>query len=226
MSAALTATDQSSRPEPHQVRPAAGAGMASRGFGLLGLVRKLIDYGKELAGALRQGAPGPRLVRVARDFATIDIVLILACVTRGLHRLAALEARLIKRAGRKERAAADRTPTPRKPRAARHAEAADAGLADPPTLEKIVARDRRRPVGAVIADICRDLGIAASHPLWRDLQSAVDDNGGNLGSLDMDMIRRVCVVMADAADLARAGWPLLSPPLPAASAVASGAGPP
>jgi hypothetical protein len=38
-----------------------------------------------------------------------------------------------------------------------------------PTAEQIAAEVRRRPIGAVIADICRDLRILPSHPLWRDI---------------------------------------------------------
>jgi hypothetical protein len=41
---------------------------------------------------------------------------------------------------------------------------------------------RRRPVGAVIADICRDLGILPSHPLWRELSEAIIRLGGSLAA--------------------------------------------
>ena len=42
---------------------------------------------------------------------------------------------------------------------------------------------RRRPIGAVLEDICRDLGILPSHPLWRELQHAIIEHGGNLARL-------------------------------------------
>jgi hypothetical protein len=45
-----------------------------------------------------------------------------------------------------------------------------------PTEEEIAAEVRRRPVGAVIADICRDLGIAPGRldpAFWRELSHAV-----------------------------------------------------
>ena len=38
---------------------------------------------------------------------------------------------------------------------------------------------RRQRIGAVLADICRDLGIPPSHPLWRELHLAINQYGGN-----------------------------------------------
>jgi hypothetical protein len=63
----------------------------SRSANLLGLVRKLIDYGRELAATIRQRAftdPGP----VITCFGTADVALILARIARGLHRRARSEA--------------------------------------------------------------------------------------------------------------------------------------
>ena len=61
----------------------------SRASGLLGLVRQLIDYGRQLAATLRSN-PHP--------FGASDIALILARITRGLLRAEALEARIIRTA--------------------------------------------------------------------------------------------------------------------------------
>jgi hypothetical protein len=78
------------------------------------------------------------------------------------------------------------------PGAARQAAPPDAQPADPaqdprlarlPTEEQIAAEVRRRPVGAVIADICRDLGIMPTHPLWGDLSPVILRYGGNLPRL-------------------------------------------
>ena len=52
-------------------------------------------------------------------------------------------------------------------------------LANLPTPEQIAAKVRRQPIGAVLADICRDLGIAPSHPLWDELHLAMNEYGGN-----------------------------------------------
>lgn len=220
MSAAPTAAAQTTDPDPHRDRPAVGTDAPTRFGHLLCLVRMLIDYGKELVGALQQGAPVRRLTSIARDFGTVDIALILSCITRALHRAAALEARFIERANRKERPVATGARTQRQPRTVQPAEQTDP--AHEPTLEDILARDRRRPIGAVIADICRDLRIVASNPLWQQLRPAIDDNAGNLRTLLTDMVRRCCAFMVDPAALALAGWPAPCAPLPAAS----GAGPP
>src|SRR6266542_278429 len=67
---------------------------------LLGLVRKLIEYGKELATTLRQHSVTTDLAAATRPFGTGDIALILARITRGLHRADALEARLLRNAAR------------------------------------------------------------------------------------------------------------------------------
>ena len=83
MSAAANAPDPPTQP--------------SRSARLLGLVRRLIDYGKELAATIRE--------RIVADpisgrcgFGTVDVGLILARIARGLHRANALEARLLSKA--------------------------------------------------------------------------------------------------------------------------------
>jgi len=53
-----------------------------------------MDYGKELAATLRQGATGFDFAAHAGDFGTSDIGLILARTTQGLQRAQAVEARL------------------------------------------------------------------------------------------------------------------------------------
>ena len=43
----------------------------------------------------------------------------------------------------------------------------------------------------MIADICRDLGIIPSHPLWRELQLVIIGHGGSLARLLSDFWDRV-----------------------------------
>ena len=106
-------------PDPHQDRPAAGADAPSRTGRLLTLVRTLIDYGRHLAATLQQHTSATDLAEVTQHFGTIDIGEILARITRGLLRAAALEARLISRPVREPAAPATlTTPSPRQPRAA------------------------------------------------------------------------------------------------------------
>ena len=174
----------------------------SRSARLLDLVRKLIDYGKELAATLRQRASTDLRFDALR-FGTSDLALILARIARGVHRATALEARLLQNATRLD---AEPAPSraPSRPRqrtaqpAARRAHQADDLLAHLPTPEQIAAEVRRRPIGAVIADICRDLGILPSHPLWRELQHAIIRYDGSLANLMKDILDRAFPLPATA----------------------------
>ena len=196
MCAPPTAAGPTNCPDPHQDRPATGAAAPSRTGRLLNLARALIDYGRQLAGTLQQRTSATNLADVTRNFGTIDIGEILARINRGLLRAAALETRLASRLAREPIApAAPSAPSPRQPRAARPVDRG-ASTADPrptrlPTPEDIAAEVRRRPIGAVIADICRDLGIMPSNPLWRELPLAIIGNGGNLATLVKDILNRV-----------------------------------
>jgi hypothetical protein len=164
---------------------------------LLSLVRKLIDYGKQLGAALTQRTAD--LASVTRDFGTKDIALILARIRCGLERAHALEARIIVAAAQldaaPERAAAaavaprTRPTTPRP--SAEPKQQPDPRLARLPTSEEIAEQVRDRPIGAVLADICRDLGIVPSHPLWRELMVLVPEHGGNFPALFEDIWDRV-----------------------------------
>ncbi len=164
----------------------------SRSGRLLALIRKLIDYGRELAATVRQ--------RVASDlsfartsFGTADLAVIFARIARGLLLARALEERVLSRA-----TALDKGPRPRRPRPAPRprppssapAETSDPCLAELPTAEQIAALVRRRPIGAVIADIYRDLGILPSHPLWLDVKEAMLEFGGSLARLLSDILDR------------------------------------
>jgi hypothetical protein len=186
-----TAVD-TNRPDPLQDRPATGADESTRTGRLLGLVRKLIDYGRQLAATLQQHTSITSFHDIASDFCTTDIGLILARITRGLERAMALEARLVSRPLRE-------TPAPsalgassgRQPRTTvpseRSASMDDPRLARMPTAAEIAADVRRRPIGAVIADIFRDLGIQPNNPLWRELSLAIIVNGGSLAKLVGDI---------------------------------------
>jgi hypothetical protein len=138
-------------------------------------------------------------------------------IARGLMRARALETRVIETAAKLNKARGRRpgaAPAHRQPRAvpaaARPAEAPDAPI-ELPTEEEIAAWVRRRPIGAVLADICRDLGITCDHPLWRELQHAITAESGNYVRLVMDIVHRAARRVAEA-------WfpaaPVTSIPLP------------
>jgi hypothetical protein len=185
---------------------------------LLGLVRRLIDYGRQLVTTLRND-PHP--------FSASDFALILARITRGLLRAEALEARVIRDTARlNAEPAPPRAPSHRRPPPARATDAAsealvpglDAGICLL-TSEQIAAELRRRPIGAVIADICRDLGIMPSNPLWPELQHLIIRYGGNLANLVRDILERAFPRPAASGPPA---WPAASMQSPAPA----GTGPP
>src|SRR5271165_2576136 len=174
--------------------PGANADTPSRLGRVLSLVRKLIDYGKQLVGTVQQRAAAPGFALFARPFGTADLALILARITGGLRRAAALEARLCRRAERGQDLTPSpiRLPAPRGPRRTRQVappepqpadQAEDPRLARLPTEAEIAAEVRRRPVGAVIVDICLDLGIEPGHldrAFWDEINHAIMMYGGSL----------------------------------------------
>jgi hypothetical protein len=190
---------------------------------VLSLVRRLIDYGRELAGTVQQRATAPGFALFARPFGTADLAAILARITNGLRRAAALEARLCRRAarGRDLTEAPIRLPAERAPRPAREVAPPDAQpgpwhaddtedprLARLATAEEIAAEVRRRPVGAVIADICRDLGIMPGQldrAFWDELSRAIIAYGGSLAGFLVNLSRRLFAT--GSGDLADPGWP-------------------
>jgi hypothetical protein len=185
-------------------------------------VRKLIDYGKELAATLQQRATNADLAAVTLPFGTRDIALILARITRGLLLANALEGRLVELAARPEappkppRAPAQHAPRAPRTTAARPGGETDPRLAPLPTPEQIAAEVRRRPIGAVIADICRDLGIIPTHPLWQELSVAIIWHGGSFNRLFKDIFDRV---LPNTARRRSVATPAV---LPAPAAVATG----
>jgi len=188
---AATAPAEACHPDPtdRAVPPRVGS--------VLGLVRTFIAYGSNLADTLAQHAANPRLLLwfafVARIFATTDVAQIRARISRGLLRAAALEKRLCRRAARGQELKTDptRLSRARKPGAAKPATRPDHSAASPtlagePALEQILAQDRRRPIGAVLVDICRDLGIVLGqldYATGKELHRAVILYGGSLDRL-------------------------------------------
>ena len=193
---------------------------------LLGVLRRLIDYGKQLATTVRQRAASPDFHLLARPFGTADLAVILARISAGLRRAAALESRLCACAARGR----DLTPAPARPPALRgpcparpaapHPAAVEAPrLAPLPPAEEIAAAVRRRPVGAVIVDICRDLGITPGNcdrGVWDELAHAIITYGGSLAGFFDTLCRRLSAFgSADGTTGADAAWPTALPRLPA-----------
>jgi hypothetical protein len=171
---------------------------------VLSSVRKLIDYGRQLAATVQQFAATPGFRVFAKPFGTADVAAILARITAGLRRAAALEALLCRRAERGEDLApalfgAHALGAPRAPRQVgpprtppQPSPAEDPRLARLPTVQEIAAEVRRRPVGAVIVDICRDLGITPGRldrAFWDELGRMIILHGGNFVRFLKDLDR-------------------------------------
>jgi hypothetical protein len=75
-----------------------------------------------------------------------------------------------------------------------------------PTPAEIAEAVRHRPVGAVIADICSDLGLTQSHPLWNEMVSVVTEFGGNFVALVKDVLDRLFWWARDPSALEQLGW--------------------
>jgi hypothetical protein len=129
-----------------------------------------------------------------------------------------------------------RLPAARAPRPARPVTRPEAQSANPtngphlarlPTEEQIAARlatgldpvVRRRPLGAVIVDICCDLGIAPGHldrAFWDEINHAIRMYGGSLARFLNRLHERLDVFFsADRSDQAGPGWPAAPPRFPA-----------
>jgi hypothetical protein len=122
----------------------------SRSARLLGLVHKLIDYGKELAATIRRRAfTDPQFA--STHFGSADAALILASISRGLHRANALEARIVRGAARLD-AAPRAGVSPRNPRVPRPAPAPAPAEADP-RLARLPPRRRSPPRSAAARSV-------------------------------------------------------------------------
>ncbi len=163
----------------------------SRSAGLLSLVRRLIDYGRTLVETLQQRNTPDAPAAIAQRFGMISVALIIARIKQGLCLAETLETR-VKRGARRLDAPPRRVvsrPIQDQPRQRPVAEgSADQG-SSLPSARAIAKRIRHRQIGAVIADICRDLGIDSDHPLWAEVLDAITTNGGNRAKLVQDVIK-------------------------------------
>jgi hypothetical protein len=206
--------------------PRANTAMPAALGRVLLLVRKLIDYGKQLASTVQQRAAAPGFALFASPFGTTDLAVILACITSGLRRAATLEVRLCRCAARGQ----DLTPAPIRlpvasgPRPVRQVVPPDPQPADPtkdprlahlPTEEQIAAEVRRRPVGAVIVDICRDLGIAPGdldRAFWDEISHAIIMYGGSLAGFFTNLHKQLFACFSgEHSGRADPGWPAAPP---------------
>ena len=175
--------------------------------GLVDLVRRLTAYGRDLLDTLQRANTGYPPLPVAGRFGTISLALIIARITRGLLIAQALEDRLLRRREPRATPPAVRATSPRAKRAPRPApideEAELRGKL--PSAQEIADRIRHKPIGAVIVEICRDLGIHPQHPDWQEIKLAIIVHCGNLVKLLLHWLRptREAVAIALLEDAAR-----------------------
>jgi len=190
---------------------------------LLGLVRRIIDHGRDLVATLKRQNTASPSGEVARRFGTFNLTLIIARITRGLAIAAGLESRLLRARPAKRanpnRPARPARPRPKRPPVISQSEDDAALLRTMPSTEEIAERIRHRAPGAVIVEICRDLGIHANHPLWPEIRDAIILHDGSLASMVRVWMDRMSIFMAavmarPSADWSSHGW---GGPLPAST---------
>ena len=122
-------------------------------------------------------------------------------------------------ATRAPRPARQHAPSSTQPEPKRTHDPQDPRLARLPTPDEIAAEVRTRPVGAVIADICRDLGIAPGEldrAFWEELNLAIISYGGTYAGVLNDLIHRsFAFTFGDHAETAGPGSPAAPARLPA-----------
>ena len=165
-------------PDPPQDRPADVApSLTTR---MLGLVRKLIDYGRQRATSLAQQPQPAGEARIDLQirfgilrFGQKSTARILAQIVHALRLAAILEDRLAGRPARRHTTASlcpcAVTALPRRP-ASRSA--------------KTGQRDRARtpfhlPVDFLLLRICTELGIDYDDPLWKEMEALVNEHRDN-----------------------------------------------
>jgi hypothetical protein len=196
-------TNQPNTNQPSTDQPSTGeAGRTAR---LLGIVRRLISYGRKLAGTLHNNPAAREPATIQHKFGTADMRLILRRITRGILLAVALQAKLVAHLQHPPRASArtndqeaDAALRRRPKRAARPTLAARRAAADSALLERmpsskeIAAQMRYRPIGAVILDIFRDLGIlpGKSDGIWHDASYDIIASGGDVARLFAEIGKR------------------------------------
>jgi len=186
--------------------------VSTRNGRLLAFLYKLFDFGLVLADTLRQGLSARKLYPVALIFGTTDVMLMLRRIGEGMWLAGRLETRLYRRPlrewdapdpvpRRQPCAAADpgdaEADAARAEAAARRAATA-ARRAQFPTARQIAEDLGRRPTWAVIADICRMLGITpVDHELWNEMVLVITENGGSVIRLHQEICNRMITLKLD-----------------------------
>src|SRR6185312_4024015 len=213
MNNAVTSAGLATQPDPPQDR--CGEAVPPNTAYLLAVIHVLLAYARHLSLTLDSRAARWGFSVFAQFFGTARLSIIRARLARGILRIMALQRVLLSRAmrgrdtdfsGPRERTphkpkppappALDGTaappPAPQKPVRRRYADTVP-DLDHLPTLAELEKEIRRRQIGATIADICRDLGLAPTLCESRfllALQNTIRWCGGNLYKLVTDFRQR------------------------------------
>jgi hypothetical protein len=177
----------------------------SRSGHLLALVRKLWNYGMQLSASLRQHPPttDDGRAHLENTFGISNVMVILTRIALGMKRARFLEEKIARAAAQIDAGSQpEAAPSPGTPRA-RGLRAPSAHREPPPddetlalvlrlpTISHIAREVLRQPIGEVLADICRDLGITDGHPLWDELHAAIAEFGGTIVNRDKSKLNEV-----------------------------------
>ncbi len=204
---ALTA-EPTLRPHPRQDRgidPVAPAiaPAPTRILRLLGVLRVLITFGNHLAVTLQANPCAETVRNIGSRFGAFDVALILARITRGLQLAQALEAKFAPRADQPDpapRAAASapassprqprqpRTPSRPNPPCRKTAPKPSSPPCRPPSKSPSSSAPARSTPSST--DICNDLGVCMSDPLWHDINRVLMDYNGSFLPLWKERWRR------------------------------------
>lgn len=181
------ATTSAPTPTPGPARAAAAAPSVPAALAsVLGVLHWIIQYGMDLMDTIeRRAATDPQFWLFARtSFRTTDLELIIARLLRGLRLAEALQKRLQRWAARGKDLVIpwcrDPNPSRRRPRDQKPGETTGKAprkrieLPLDPTDAEIEAWLHRHPPGAVLNDICRDIGVLPGY-LPKELRKALNE---------------------------------------------------
>jgi hypothetical protein len=179
---------------------------------LLHVLTLLIEAGRERLATI--GVLTPQEVGdTACAFGTLNVAIIVKRLLRGIKLALALQTRVAANANRidnppRPSVRSEGKPGPRPPRKRKPTEAQDnAGLlARLPTDAEIAAMLRHRTIGAVLADICADLGINLPHPLWQEVKFLIVIHGGQQVPVIARTFERIEAARREATAGIAPGW--------------------
>jgi hypothetical protein len=171
--------------KPRETTPEAQPAKPSASQVLIGVIKCLIGAGLERLAVLRSNPTPEETQDTGIAFGTFNLRVIFAHIMRGVNLATALLNHIARQAKpidnpRPLRFQPIRKRAPRPPRKPRLTEAEDnaALLLAMPTDDEIAEMLRHRTIGAVLIDICADLGIGLSHPMWQEVKFLIIKHGG------------------------------------------------